>query len=101
MWWRLDHHLPVRHSLHVYYDCERVWRPLTVRSRLLCAHQSGEMEDGMVHFMDRNQYIDHILACVLRDAGKRRVVMSCFDPDICTMWAALVSSHTAARMLGL
>ena len=32
-----------------------------------------------------NQYIDCILECVLLHAGTRRVVFSCFDPDICIL----------------
>lgn len=32
-----------------------------------------------------NTYLDIILSCVLQQAGQRRIVFSCFDPDICTM----------------
>lgn len=35
--------------------------------------------------IDRNLYIDCILDVVLKYANKRRIVFSCFDPDICTM----------------
>uniref|UniRef100_A0A7G3AJJ2 GP-PDE domain-containing protein n=1 Tax=Lutzomyia longipalpis TaxID=7200 RepID=A0A7G3AJJ2_LUTLO len=34
---------------------------------------------------DKNRYVDSILSVVLNHAGNRRIVFSCFDPDICTM----------------
>lgn len=34
---------------------------------------------------NRNLYVDCILDVVLTKAGTRRIVFSCFDPDICTM----------------
>lgn len=48
-----------------------------------------ELEDGS-HEMDRvnknpNHYLDCILDVILRKAANRRIVFSCFDPDICTM----------------
>lgn len=48
-----------------------------------------ELHDGR-HEMDRvnknrNLYVDCILDVVLSKAADRRVVFSCFDPDICTM----------------
>ncbi|KAH8392587.1 hypothetical protein KR215_012159 [Drosophila sulfurigaster] len=47
--------------------------------------QDGRMEEEFEHVVDRNLYIDCILDVVLRKAGQRRLVFSCFDPDICTM----------------
>lgn len=35
--------------------------------------------------MDLNMYIDIILKCVLQNAGDRRIIFSCFNPDICSM----------------
>lgn len=48
-----------------------------------------QYHDG-THEMDRinknpNLYLDCILDVVLTKAGSRRVVFSCFDPDICVM----------------
>ncbi|EDV41960.1 uncharacterized protein Dana_GF17237 [Drosophila ananassae] len=34
---------------------------------------------------DRNFYVDTILEIVLKNAGKRRIIFSSFDADICTM----------------
>jgi len=33
-----------------------------------------------------NLFIDIVLDAVLKYAGKRRIVFSCFHPDICVMW---------------
>lgn len=38
----------------------------------------------LVHPMDLNLYLDRILAVLLRFKGERKVVISCFDPDVCT-----------------
>ncbi|XP_078326933.1 glycerophosphocholine phosphodiesterase GPCPD1-like isoform X1 [Crassostrea virginica] len=43
----------------------------------------GEFEE--INFYDRNKYVDIILRVVMRTAGRRRVVFSSFDPDICTL----------------
>ncbi|XP_073821593.1 glycerophosphocholine phosphodiesterase GPCPD1-like [Musca autumnalis] len=43
------------------------------------------VEEEFEHIIDRNLCVDCILDVVFRKAGKRRVVFSCFDPDICTM----------------
>lgn len=42
-----------------------------------------------------NTYLDIILSCVLQQAGQRRIVFSCFDPDICTMWVRVDASANA------
>lgn len=49
---------------------------------------SMRMADGSVELdgcIDRNRYVDRILEVVLAKAGRRRIVFSCFDPDVCTM----------------
>ncbi|KAL5279528.1 GPCPD1 family protein [Megaselia abdita] len=46
----------------------------------------GSMEEEQLEtIVDRNLYIDCILETVFRKSDKRRIVFSCFDPDICTM----------------
>ncbi|KAJ6648292.1 Glycerophosphocholine phosphodiesterase GPCPD1 [Pseudolycoriella hygida] len=50
-----------------------------------CAMQ---LKDGTLELdrtIDKNLYVDCILDVVLSKAGTRRIVFSCFDPDICTM----------------
>lgn len=47
-----------------------------------------QMEDGSFELnnpFDMNTYVDKILEIVLKHAGERRIVFSCFNPDICTM----------------
>ncbi|XP_030386993.1 glycerophosphocholine phosphodiesterase GPCPD1 [Scaptodrosophila lebanonensis] len=41
--------------------------------------------DGFKPSFDRNFFVDTILDIVLVHGGKRRIMFSCFDPDICTM----------------
>ncbi|XP_074655941.1 glycerophosphocholine phosphodiesterase GPCPD1-like isoform X2 [Tubulanus polymorphus] len=36
-------------------------------------------------FFDQNLYVDIILTTLLRYAGNRRIIFSCFEPDICAM----------------
>ena len=43
------------------------------------------MEEGLKFQLDRNEYLDTILETVLTHAEERRVIFSCFDPDVCTM----------------
>ncbi|XP_055916525.1 glycerophosphocholine phosphodiesterase GPCPD1 [Eupeodes corollae] len=45
----------------------------------------GKMEQELEHVLDKNLYVDCILDVVLHKAGGRRIVFSCFDPDICAM----------------
>lgn len=45
-----------------------------------------ELKDGtyeLYHPTDLNLYLDTILDVVLRYAGDRRIIFSCFNPDIC------------------
>ncbi|KAL3089191.1 hypothetical protein niasHT_021135 [Heterodera trifolii] len=47
-----------------------------------------KMRDGShecENYFERNQYMDQLLVDVFRHAGKRRIVFSSFDPDICTL----------------
>ena len=36
-------------------------------------------------YFERNQMADIILKVVYRHAHKRKIIFSCFDPDMCTM----------------
>lgn len=47
-----------------------------------------QLKDGtyeLNHPFDLNMYLDTILKVVLHSAGSRKIVFSCFHPDICTM----------------
>lgn len=46
------------------------------------------MDDGeheCANFFERNDFVDRILKNVIEHAGKRRIVFSSFEPDICAM----------------
>uniref|UniRef100_A0A673ZKJ0 Glycerophosphocholine phosphodiesterase 1 n=1 Tax=Salmo trutta TaxID=8032 RepID=A0A673ZKJ0_SALTR len=45
----------------------------------------GSWEGNLSSYFNMNLFLDIILSCVLQRAGKRRIVFSCFDPDVCTM----------------
>lgn len=45
---------------------------------------NGTLEDNHMS-IDKNLYVDRILEIVLANSGKRRIIFSCFDADICVM----------------
>lgn len=45
--------------------------------------QDGSFE--LYHPFELNSYIDNILRVVLAHSGSRKIIFSCFHPDICTM----------------
>uniref|UniRef100_A0A671QUU0 Glycerophosphocholine phosphodiesterase 1 n=1 Tax=Sinocyclocheilus anshuiensis TaxID=1608454 RepID=A0A671QUU0_9TELE len=47
--------------------------------------QDGSWDAKLSTYFSMNQFLDIILTCVLQNAGNRRIVFSCFDPDVCTM----------------
>uniref|UniRef100_A0A8C7JB72 Glycerophosphocholine phosphodiesterase 1 n=1 Tax=Oncorhynchus kisutch TaxID=8019 RepID=A0A8C7JB72_ONCKI len=47
--------------------------------------KDGSWEGNLSSYFNMNLFLDIILTCVLQRAGKRRIVFSCFDPDVCTM----------------
>ncbi|CAD5123309.1 DgyrCDS11665 [Dimorphilus gyrociliatus] len=46
---------------------------------------TGELEENLRDLMDRNEYVDIILKEVLSYGKNRRIIFSCFDPNICCM----------------
>ncbi|XP_013133716.1 PREDICTED: glycerophosphocholine phosphodiesterase GPCPD1 isoform X1 [Papilio polytes] len=61
-------------DLHVGFNIELKW--------------TMELNDGTFELnnpFDMNVYVDKVLEVVLKCAGERRIVFSCFNPDICTM----------------
>lgn len=61
-------------DIHVGFNVELKW--------------TMEMNDGTFELnnpFDMNTYVDKVLEVVLKHAGERRIVFSCFNPDICTM----------------
>ncbi|XP_026886276.2 glycerophosphocholine phosphodiesterase GPCPD1 isoform X3 [Electrophorus electricus] len=47
--------------------------------------KDGSWDANLSTYFNMNQFLDVILTCVLKNAGKRRIVFSCFDPDVCAM----------------
>lgn len=46
----------------------------------------GKFEDGLMDFLDRNDYVDVILEEILHCCdNQRRIILSSFDPDVCIM----------------
>jgi len=63
-----------------------------------CMHllSTGQYEEGMQHFPERNGYVDVILADIFQHAGDREILLSCFDPDVCTMLRAKQTRYPVA-----
>ncbi|XP_061757001.1 glycerophosphocholine phosphodiesterase GPCPD1 isoform X3 [Nerophis ophidion] len=61
---------------HVGFNIELKW---------ICQMKDGSWDGNMSTFFNMNKFLDIILSCVLQNGGKRRVVFSCFDPNICSM----------------
>ncbi|XP_059368161.1 glycerophosphocholine phosphodiesterase GPCPD1 [Carassius carassius] len=61
---------------HVGFNIELKW---------ICQFKDGSWDAKLSTYFNMNQFLDIILTCVLQNAGNRKIVFSCFDPDICTM----------------
>jgi len=47
--------------------------------------QDGQWDGNLSTYFDMNLFLDIILKTVLMNAGRRRIVFSSFNADICTM----------------
>uniref|UniRef100_A0A8D2ZW00 Glycerophosphocholine phosphodiesterase 1 n=1 Tax=Scophthalmus maximus TaxID=52904 RepID=A0A8D2ZW00_SCOMX len=61
---------------HVGFNIELKW---------ICQLKDGSWDGSLSSYFNMNTFLDVVLSCVLQKGGKRRIVFSCFDPDICTM----------------
>uniref|UniRef100_A0A1A8JPH5 Glycerophosphocholine phosphodiesterase GPCPD1 n=1 Tax=Nothobranchius kuhntae TaxID=321403 RepID=A0A1A8JPH5_NOTKU len=61
---------------HVGFNIELKW---------ISQMKDGSWDGNLSTYFDMNSFLDIILGCVLQKGGKRRIIFSCFDPDICTM----------------
>eukprot|EP01135_Chromosphaera_perkinsii_P004302 Nk52_evm14s276 gene=Nk52_evmTU14s276 len=48
-------------------------------------HHVNQEHNPSESFWDINEYVDIILKCILDHSENRRIVISCFEPDICTL----------------
>ncbi|XP_056284048.1 glycerophosphocholine phosphodiesterase GPCPD1 isoform X2 [Pseudoliparis swirei] len=61
---------------HVGFNIELKW---------ICQMKDGSWDGKLSSYFNMNAFLDTILSCILLKGGDRRIVFSCFDPDICTM----------------
>ncbi|XP_042634154.1 glycerophosphocholine phosphodiesterase GPCPD1-like isoform X2 [Cyprinus carpio] len=61
---------------HVGFNIELKW---------ISQFKDGSWDAKLSTYFNMNQFLDIILTCVLQNAGNRRIIFSCFDPDVCTM----------------
>ncbi|XP_075940039.1 glycerophosphocholine phosphodiesterase GPCPD1 isoform X2 [Anarhichas minor] len=61
---------------HVGFNIELKW---------ICQLKDGSWDGNLSSYFNMNTFLDIILSCILKKGGSRRIVFSCFDPDICTM----------------
>ncbi|XP_070705169.1 glycerophosphocholine phosphodiesterase GPCPD1 [Pempheris klunzingeri] len=61
---------------HVGFNIELKW---------ICQMKDGSWDGNLSSYFNMNTFLDIVLSCVLQKGGKRRIVFSCFDPDVCTM----------------
>lgn len=61
---------------HVGFNIELKW---------ISQFKDGSWDAKLSTYFNMNQFLDIILTCVLQNAGNRRIVFSCFDPDVCIM----------------
>ena len=57
---------------------------------------TGQYEEGIQHFPERNSYVDVILYDVFQHAGDREILFSCFDPGVCMMLRAKQTCYPVA-----
>ncbi|KAE8600848.1 hypothetical protein XENTR_v10013428 [Xenopus tropicalis] len=56
-----------------------------IEIKWICQERNGKWDGNLSTYFDMNLFLDIILRTILEKAGRRRVVFSCFDADICTM----------------
>ncbi|XP_029449338.1 glycerophosphocholine phosphodiesterase GPCPD1 isoform X4 [Rhinatrema bivittatum] len=56
-----------------------------IELKWICQQRDGIWDGNLSTYFDMNMYLDIILKALLENAGKRRIIMSSFDADICTM----------------
>ncbi|XP_053236688.1 glycerophosphocholine phosphodiesterase GPCPD1 isoform X1 [Podarcis raffonei] len=56
-----------------------------IEIKWICQQRDGLWDGNLSTYFDMNLYLDILLKTVLLKAGRRRVIFSSFDADICTM----------------
>uniref|UniRef100_A0AAY4AYS9 Glycerophosphocholine phosphodiesterase GPCPD1 n=1 Tax=Denticeps clupeoides TaxID=299321 RepID=A0AAY4AYS9_9TELE len=80
----IDEHQPFPSLLQIFHAVpEHVG--FNIELKWISQMKDGTWDGSLSSYFNMNLYLDIILTCVLQNAGKRRIVFSCFDPDICIM----------------
>ncbi|XP_074065597.1 glycerophosphocholine phosphodiesterase GPCPD1 isoform X1 [Macrotis lagotis] len=56
-----------------------------IEIKWICQQRDGIWDGNLSAFFDMNLFLDIILKTVLENSGKRRIIFSSFDADVCTM----------------
>ncbi|XP_060088798.1 glycerophosphocholine phosphodiesterase GPCPD1 isoform X2 [Heteronotia binoei] len=56
-----------------------------IEIKWICQQRDGVWDGNLSTYFDMNVYLDIILKTVLMKAGRRRIIFSSFDADICSM----------------
>nr|XP_048698471.1 glycerophosphocholine phosphodiesterase GPCPD1 isoform X2 [Caretta caretta] len=56
-----------------------------IEIKWICQQRDGKWDGNLSTYFDMNLFLDIILKTTLENAGRRRIVFSSFDADICTM----------------
>lgn len=56
-----------------------------IEIKWICQQRDGLWDGNLSTYFDMNVFLDTILKTILENAGKRRILFSSFDADICTM----------------
>uniref|UniRef100_A0A3Q1DHR8 Glycerophosphocholine phosphodiesterase 1 n=1 Tax=Amphiprion ocellaris TaxID=80972 RepID=A0A3Q1DHR8_AMPOC len=73
---QVDHFMTRSIPEHVGFNIELKW---------ISQMKDGSWDGNLSSYFNMNTFLDIVLSCVLQKGGKRRIVFSCFDPDVCTM----------------
>lgn len=80
----IDEHQPFP-SLSQIFQAIPEYVAFNIELKWICLLKDGTWYDDLSSYFNMNTFLDIILSCVLREGGKRRIVFSCFDPDVCAM----------------
>ncbi|XP_005019172.1 glycerophosphocholine phosphodiesterase GPCPD1 isoform X1 [Anas acuta] len=56
-----------------------------IEIKWICQQRDGQWDGNLSTYFDMNLFLDIILKTILMNAGRRRIVFSSFNADICTM----------------
>uniref|UniRef100_A0A673BDW4 GP-PDE domain-containing protein n=1 Tax=Sphaeramia orbicularis TaxID=375764 RepID=A0A673BDW4_9TELE len=79
--------IPTSKSYFLVLLCESIpeYVGFNIELKWISQMKDGSWDGNLSSYFNMNSFLDIILSCVLQNGGKRRIVFSCFDPDICTM----------------